>query len=229
MARKKRVRLTSPAGVARYPWLVTPDTRFDEVGKYSVGLVLDPEEHAEFLARLDELADEAYENAVKELKEKKRHQQAKQVQRQDPYTAEYDEEGNETGKVIVKFSSKAKITTKDGRVIDLAPKLFDAKGQPVQREGLTIYGGSILRVNFTPNPYYVAATKLAGVSLQLNAVQILELVSGEADASFFGFEVEEDGYEFEGNDAVDTDEDTDEGTDDDADETDDFDASEEDF
>lgn len=197
MFKRKRVRLTSPAGVAKYPYLTNPDTQFSPEGEYKVSLLLDPAEHGEFLSRLDELVDKAVEQAKKELIEKGRKAQAKQVLRQDPYREEYDEQGEPTGRVEVRFKSKALVKTRDGKTLELRPALFDAKGQPINPNDISIYGGSVIRVNFTPRPYYIAGTRLAGVTLQINAVQVLELVSGGmgGTAESFGFDVEEDGFD----------------------------------
>lgn len=193
---RKRVRLTSPIGVAKFPYLTTPDTKFKAEGEYSVNLILDPEECADFLADLDALADEAVEKAKQDLIEKKKKAYAKAVVRANPYRPELDQDGNETGMIEVRFKSKASFQRKDGTVVNIRPRLFDAKGAQVDPSKVTIYSGSVLRVNFTPNPYYVASLKSAGVSLLLNAVQILELVEyGGGSAEDFGFEVEE-GFDF---------------------------------
>lgn len=204
--KRKRVRLTTPTGVARYPYLSKPDTQFVAQGEYKVDLLLDQEEHREFLERLDELADNAVEKAKQALTKQKKVAQAKQVIRHDPYTPLYDEEGEPTGQVLVKFKSKAQYTDKAGNVVKIRPALFDAKGKAVDPNKVIPYSGSIIKVNFTPREYYVSATKLAGVTLQLNAVQIIELVTGGhggGTADSFGFEVE-DGFDstsmdFQGN------------------------------
>ena len=82
--KRKRVRITTPAGVARYPYLSKPDTQFVAQGEYKVDLLLDQEEHQEFLDRLDELADNAVEKAKQALIKQKKVAQAKQVIRHDP-------------------------------------------------------------------------------------------------------------------------------------------------
>ncbi len=195
MAKKKRVRLTSPKGVAKYPWLNKPDVRFNADGVYTVTLLLSLDEASTLMEQLDELADQAVEKAKQDLIEKGKKAFARQVVRMEPFRMEYDDEGEETGMVEFRFKMKAKVKSKkDNSVIEFSPKLFDAKGQPIDPKAVLIYGGSTIKVNFTPNPYYVASSKGAGVSLQLNAVQVLELVSAGGDASFFGFETE-DGFE----------------------------------
>lgn len=188
-----RTKLTSPKGIAKYPWLNKADTKFDPNGVFRVSLLFEPNEVEDFLARLDELADEAVAEAKEKLEEKGNKLAAKKVQRQDPYVMEMDREtAEETGKVEVKFKMKHFIQTKDGE-IELEPKLFDAKGNPVDRDEVKVYGGAILRVNFTPRKYYVAATKKAGVALQMNAVQIIELAERGGDAEFYGFDAVENG------------------------------------
>lgn len=191
----KRKRITTPVGRARFPWLCQPDTKFDPEGVFRVQLLLDPEENEDFLKRLDAMADEAFEDAKEDLKEK-RPQDVDKVRRKDPYEYDYDDEGNKTGKVYVKFKMNHIITTDSGK-IELEPDLFDAKGNIIDKDDFNVTGGSKIRINFTPRKYYMASTKLAGVSLQLNAVQIIELAQAGGDPEFYGFGEEEDGFDVE--------------------------------
>ena len=191
----QRVRITSPAGSAKFPKLTVPDTKFNPEGDYSVSLVFEQGEADDFLAQLDKFADEAFEKAKGDLETNGKKAQAKKVVRAEPYKMELDQEGEETGNIEVKFKMKAKVKMRDGRVLEFSPKLFDAKGQPIKPEDIEIWGGSTLKVNFTPSQYYMASSKNAGISLQLNAVQVLELVSrGGGNAESFGFEAQDDGY-----------------------------------
>lgn len=192
MAQKKRVRLLTPKGVAKFPFLNRPNTRFKEEGEYSVNLVLNPADEGvqEFLQQLEELTEKAVEKAKNDLIAAGKKAKAKNVTARLPYRNEEDDEGDETGNVEIKFRQRAKGKTKDGREFEITIPLFDAAGQPMSKD---IYGGSIIRINFTPNPYYVASTGEAGVSLLINAVQVIELRTRSTDASFFGFEQEE-GY-----------------------------------
>lgn len=189
----KRKKLVTPIGVARYPYLNKPDTKFDKQGVYRVELLFDPQEHEEFLNRLDKLANEAVEDAKEELKEK-RPQDVEKVMKKEPYEKVYDEDGEPTGEVKVKFKMNHIIDTEDGQ-IELNPDLFDAKGNQVDQDQVSIRGGSELRINFTPRPYYMASTKQAGISNQLNAVQIIKLVESYGNADYYGFEEENDGFD----------------------------------
>lgn len=188
---KKRVRITSPKGIAKYPHLNKPDTKFKDVGEYVVTLLFNPNKIPEFLELLDQLTDEAVEEQKQILKDKKQAAKAKQMQRKPAYKMELDQDGEETGKVEVRFKMKSVITLKNGDTRVLEPQLFDAQGAPVDKKKVLIYGGSVLKVNFTPSSYYMASSRMAGVTLYLNAVQILELVSRGGNAGYYGFESEE--------------------------------------
>ena len=110
-----------------------------------------------------------------------------------PFFDELDDEGQETGRVVFKFKMKAKVNTKDGRTIEMSPKLFDASGT-LMSDVDSIWGGSTLRVSADLVPFYVGFAVGAGVSARLKAVQIIDLkTGGGANASSFGFEATE-GY-----------------------------------
>lgn len=192
MAGKKYPRVTSPKGIARYPWLTKPNTKFDPDGKYSVDLILTEEEAAPFIEMIDKLIDEAFNDAVNDPKHKKI---ARKLTKYYPYKKEEDEEGNETGNVVVKFKKKATYKDKEtGNISHFTIKFFDAKGKPIQN--LTeLFGGSIIRVNASPSVIVSPAgnTPLAGISLNINAVQVIEKGTG-GTAKDYGFG-EEDGYE----------------------------------
>ena len=52
-------------------------------------------------------------------------------------------------------------------------------------------------MSFDVSPYFIPGSGAAGIKLRLNAVQVIDLVSGGGrDAEGFGFE-KEDGYEAE--------------------------------
>lgn len=196
MAKKKKYeKVTSPIGVANYPYLNTPDTKFKEEGEYKVDLLLNKVDDAQFLGALKARSEKAVEEAKVKLAEKNKHAQIKKLDVYYPFEVIYDEEGNETEQVKVKFKTKAQFTTKDGKVVNLTPDLFDAQGKPLDRQEVIIYAGSEIRVNFTPAPFYSPAINKAGVSLRINAVQVIELGTGNsATAESYGFGVVEDGF-----------------------------------
>lgn len=183
MTKVKNPRYTTPAGVAQYPYLNKPDTKFNPEGEYKINLELDAEVASEICTFLDEqlavsVAKAKKENPGKKIKEG---------------SAGY-EVNEETGKVTLKFKLKAKVTTKSGDSFDQKVVLFDAKGKPLTTPP-NVGGGSRVKVSYEVVPYYTAMVG-AGVALRVKAVQILELVefSGGASADAYGFG-QEDGYE----------------------------------
>jgi len=188
----KLARHTSPKGIAKYAWLNRPDTQFVADGVYKVNLLIPAAEASELCAALDSAADEAVAIAQAAAKSPAI---AKTVKRAAPYGPALDDQGEDTGNIEFKFKMNAKVTFKDGTVKPMKPFFFDAKGKPLA-VCPAVYGGSELKVNFSPAPYFAAASKTAGVSLRINAIQIITLVSGGGgNASGFGFAEEADGFD----------------------------------
>ena len=196
----KRPRFVTPAGIAQYPYLTTPDTKFNPDGDYKVNLEIDPTEITTFL-------DEQHEAAVAAAK---KDNPGKKIKEGDvPYSV-----NDETGKVTVRFKLKAKVHPKNGESFDQRPALFDAKGKPLGKD-VKIGGGSKIKVSYEVLPYYTAIAG-AGISLRLKAVQVIDLVeySSGGSGESYGFG-KEDGYEA-------TEETTNEFTDESQAETEDF-------
>jgi hypothetical protein len=167
------VRVTTPAGIAVYPKIEKPDTKFDVNGVYSIDLDLSGAEASELAAKLQKIADSAY---AEECKAKGK----KQLKR-----AEMPWKQTEDGKTRFKFKLKAKAGTGD-KQWDQKPALFDAKGNPVK--DLNVGSGSTVKVAFDVAPYFTAMVG-HGISLRLRAVQVLELRQYIAGDNFdaFGF------------------------------------------
>lgn len=185
MANKKREHTFSevtPRGVAVYPHLDAPDTKFDAAGVYTLKLNLPAEEAEPIIEKLEQLREEFREKVKEQANGKK-------VKDADLPVSE-----NEDGTFTFSFKMKAS-GEKDGRKWTRKPAIFDASGIPV-KAGVKVGGGSIVRVAFEASAFYTALVGL-GVTLRLNAVQIIELKSwGERSATQFGFE-QEDGFSFE--------------------------------
>lgn len=212
MAKAKKY--VSPRGVAVYPWLNKPDTReFNgqpSKPAYKVQLRLEGADAAKLKKAVDGWVEESFEQTTENLNERiasakgaakaKAKQALESLERHYPYEPEYDDEGNETGAVLFKFKQNAEIKQKDGTVDKITVPLFDAKGKPMKE---LVYGGSEIKISFTQRPYHMASSNTAGTTLDLKAVQVLELVSsGGGNASAFGFE-EEDGFEASDDDDAD--------------------------
>lgn len=210
--------LKTPTGTAVYPWLDAPDTKFNPDGEYRTKLLLPQEAAKELIAEIDRQAAEALAMAKVEAvqKAKSKKEEKALLERckpaKPPYKLVEDDDGNETGEVELSFKTKALVKPKKGDPFKVKPSMFDAKGAEI-KPALPLRGGSKIKVAFQIVPFFTALIG-AGVTLRLQAVQVIEAVTtgGGGSAASFGFEAE-DGYEFDPNDvtaAVEGDEDPDE-------------------
>lgn len=204
--------IITPKGTAIYPKLDKPDTKFDADGVYETRLKFDPAATdgmigrasatwAEIVEKAEAVRDEFLATTKKALAagDGKQKLKAKSITvlefGADP---DVDDDGNETGLVVIKAKMKASgVSKKDGKPWSRKPTLFDSKGKPMPEGSKPVWGGSVLKVAAEVTPYYNAKDNVVGITLRLNAVQVIDLVSGQGrDASAYGFG-EEDGYEAE--------------------------------
>lgn len=184
----KKKTITTPFGIAKYPWLNTPKTTFKEEGEYVVSLIV-PEAEAQSLVEvISEMVDAAYNEKYNELKEKDR----KKLRKYFPFCPEETDEGNTTGNIEFKCRTDATYKDKKGNLRERAPDLFDRKGAPLDREKDLIFGGSRIRVNITPVPFYMPNTGQVGITLYLNGVQV-DVFAQRDSAATYGFTPVEDG------------------------------------
>lgn len=168
-------RLSTPLGVAVYPRLKTPDTKFDELGIYKADVAVP-------------LADA--EGLMEELQAIHKAHTGKPAKKSENtmWIMEVDEAGEETGRVIFKLRVKNRMTKK-GELWDRRPVQFDAALKPID---VNPWGGSKMVVSF--EVYEWTSGNKKGVSLQPVGVQIIDLVTGSGpDASSMGFAAQE-GY-----------------------------------
>jgi hypothetical protein len=187
MSNQNKERLTSPAGLAKYPRLNTPDTKFKKEGQFKVTLQLDASDDAEFISQIESLEKAAAVEAKKNPKNKN-------LQLSTVIRPSTDKDGDEIdGKVEITFKTTASGVNTKGEAWERKVRMFDAKGKPTEAK---VGSGSTLKVAFTYAPYTNPSSKSVGISLYLDAVQIIDLVEfkGQADAGDYGFG-EEEGYE----------------------------------
>lgn len=160
-------KFTTPAGRAVWPHLHAPDDAFGK-SEYKTSLNLPAEEALPLVKKINEVWKEAIEIVKREKGKAKK----------SPY-APYEEQ--EDGSYTFNFKSQNE------------PVFFDAAGGKVPG-GTRIGGGSILRVAGNAKGY--DAPFGVGVTLYLNAVQILDLVTfGNDDtAEGFGFSTDGEGF-----------------------------------
>lgn len=192
----QRVRKITPKGIAVYPRITTPDTKFNPEGIYQTRLKMPVERGQEMMDELDAMANHAFEEALaanggktfKLVKGKK-----VELERNDPYVVVLDDDGEATGDVEFSFSMKAQYKDKAGVTHKQKPELVDARGKTI-KGAINVYGGSEFKIQYSPVEYTVNTA--SGVKLYLNAIQITKLVSGSGGGH--GFEADDDGdFEYE--------------------------------
>lgn len=198
----KLIKGTTPRGSFVYPALTKPDYGNEAFpqpdGVYKVNLRLSEEEAEPLIKKLQPIWDQAEvdgQAAFDALPVANRKKLKNGFQMNDMYETEYDKETEEpTGYVIFKFKMKASGENKKKERWTRKPGIFNAKGVALKNPP-NIWGGTEGKVSYEVSPYFIAGQGQAGISLRLQAVQILELVSeGSKSASSYGFG-EEDGYD----------------------------------
>lgn len=178
----------TPVGIFKYCHLNKPDTKFSEVGDFSVTVVFDADE--EPVKRMLSALKKAHAKAVEEAEEKwdeisvpnKKKLANKGITGVIAlpfYEDEYDENDQPTGNIMLRFKTKAQFKDrKTGRMSEKVVTFVDGKGQviPAKKRPL-VYGGTTGRVDFSNSAYFIPAQGTAGLSLYLNKVQIAQLVS----------------------------------------------------
>lgn len=187
MNKTKAPRYVTPLGVAQYPWLVEPDTKFNPDGDYKVNMLFGDSKNADLQYMLNDLnstLDEFYQSLIKDPKYSK---YASKIHKADLY--EEDADGN----IVMKFKQRAVIKSIKG-TYEVKIPLFDSKGKPLS--DIKLGGGSKIKLCFSVSPYFVPSTKMCGLSLRPVAVQVIELKEWTEGGTMqaYGFD-SEDGYE----------------------------------
>jgi hypothetical protein len=177
----------TPKGVAFYPRLNEPDTRFREDGEYSVKLLVKKDEAQNLCLRIDNWMRRSVEKAEKKGA-------SSPITLANPPYQDFVVPDTEIKPGLIQFSFKTGATRgkRNGRKQQVAVPIFDSQGKSVSRD-IPVCGGSILKVSFSPYLFYLPSIG-AGVSLRLGAVQIIELVKevpfdgkGYGDVDVFSF------------------------------------------
>lgn len=212
--RKKLERFTTPEGRIKFAWLTKPDMKYPKNGGgvFKATLILPEAEAQPLIEQLDAALEKAVEEAkvlvtenpklAASLKKQNKMDSKGRLTVVQPYSEELDEDGKATGNYEFTFKMNELGKPKeDGTQKRNAPAIFDAAGKPLKK-GVAVYGGSLVAINFSLLPF-CAPVSGTGVSLRLNAVQVIELMtSGGGSAESFGFKKRE-GYtadESEGDD-----------------------------
>lgn len=175
--------IVSPLGTAEWAKVIEPGDAYEEGNppEWTLDLVLDPGKvaaHYDFISQIEQWFAELH------------GAKARVAERGWPFRDHLDAEKKADGLTTVRF--KRNTISKKGNPIP-APVIVDAKKKPWNRE-LLIGNGSKVKVGFT---YFGWERKgQFGISLDLAAVQVIDLVPYEAPDPTGGFD-EEEGYEVE--------------------------------
>ena len=183
----KRPTIITPEGIARYPWVNNPNTKFNEDGEYKIGVIVTKKEADAFKKQLKPFYDAAYEQEVA----KNGGEAVKKASSSPVVKNDGDEGGWE-----IRAKLKAKVISRDGTVHNLRVGLFDSQGKPHPKD-VVIGGGSRVRVAVRPKFWNVSAVGGFGMTLELDAVQIIDLQAfnpSERSGESFGFTAVEGGY-----------------------------------
>lgn len=197
MAKETLTKHTTPAGTAVWPKVNKPDTKFKEDGEYSIGLSLPEQEAQPLIDVLMPILDEFWNTEYNKLKAV----QKKTVKKHLPWKPELDPDTEEeTGNVIFSFKTAAKFKDKNGNFIDKKLPLF---GRDAKETDKLVYYGSTVKVNFSPKGFTSpVGGGMIGLTLYLNAVQVLKFAAFNSAASFaFTAEEGDDGTEEAGEDS----------------------------
>lgn len=187
MTQAKRAPLpkfVTPAGVALYPYLIEPDTKFNPDGEYRLKLRVPADQSTALIEKLEGIRDEYRKTLEPKVQ--------KTFKTEEVFEKELDDNGDETGNVIFKFKLKAKVTPKQGKPFTQRPSLFDSVKNDITGKLDALWSGSVLKISGEVAAYSNPTNKSIGLSLRPRGVQILKLVKGgQRDADSYGFGEEE--------------------------------------
>lgn len=184
---KEQKQLIQVRGIARYPWLNKPDTKFKAEGQFKVDLEIDAETAEPLLSMFEDIRAAEIAAAKVKLKGKK------PKEADLPLVPKLDEDGNETGTYLLKAKMTASgVSKRTGKPWSRVVPIFDAKGKPANPQ---IYGGSELILSIEPKGWANPKGECS-VTCYLEGVQVIKLSqgSGGASAAALGFGAVEDGY-----------------------------------
>lgn len=193
--KRKYISNETPAGIAKYPKLNTPDTKYKPLGEYSTKLVLTAEEAQPLIDQYEQELQRFFDEEKERLlssgdpKDKAKAKGLKMAA-DKPFKPELDDEAEETGNVVFNFKMPARVAREGKPDLVLTPDVFDAKGKKLVKVP-EIWGGSKLIVAYQLRPFNTAIG--VGLSLRLQGFQILDLKQGGERS--YGFKAHEGGYE----------------------------------
>lgn len=179
----KNVYQDSPFGIAVFPHLNKPDSKFNpDHPLFKVKLRLEGASAQALKEKVDAAADAAFADYFENGEGKMMTPaERKKLSVYRPYVEEEDDEGHPTGAILFEFKQNATIKLKDGTVKTIEIGLYDAAGNPMHK---IVRGGSEIRVNYSMRPIPMKSLKQVGVRLDFGRVQVRKLAEGNGGGGF---------------------------------------------
>lgn len=194
MAIKKNV-INTPRATTVWPQLNAPDTKWKAEGEFHSKLRFESDDPkwVAVIEKLEAVRDAKYQEEYERLVGEKKKARADQLKKVPVGTVEVDDEtGEETGYTIIKVKATASgVSKKTGKPWRRTLPIYNAQLKEL-KNAPRIGGGSIIRCEVEPAAYLSEKDKEIGVTLRLESVQIISLVSGgNRSAAERGFEAED--------------------------------------
>lgn len=170
----------TPKAVATWASVVEPNYTFDVGGMYSTLMSFDPEDESfiAMKAHLEDMLDRYFEETKLSLTPLK----AKTVTKFPLFKEELDQNGDPTGLLTIRPKQHALDMDGKPRIIPIV----DSVGRVIPNFSTLIGNGSNIKCKVYPKLYHSASSNVCGISLKLNAVQLIDLI--EYKTSDFGDE-----------------------------------------
>ena len=181
--------ITTPRGVARFPWLVEPNTRFNEDGVFQCDLIVSDKDGKEFAKTLKKLMKTYHDEELRKSGKSKIRIADLPCRPFEDESGEYDDNN-----YFIRAKQDAQYTSKAGKTVKNKVVQFDSKNNVINEQ---VGSGSVLKMAVVPY-FWNVPSKGIGITLRLQAVQVLELQTynspSQKTADGFGFTTEEQGY-----------------------------------
>lgn len=202
MAKEGKNVVVTPRVIAMFPWLTKADTKFEPEGLYQSTFILDPEDpaHAEFIEKVNGMMEAAREAAVDRLSkgDGKAKAKLKTLQQADFFKPEYDDNGDETGRMTFTVRQKRVIRFIDKKTGEkkkvIKNIIFVDSAGNVLKNPPPVYSGSELQVKGPINTYYAADKNAYGLTMKVDVVRIVELAQGSYGDAAAGFDNDGEGF-----------------------------------
>lgn len=186
MSNKNKIQpVITPVADAMWAKITEPATSpYNSKAMYSMDLVFTPEEAKPLMEQLTKQHDSFYDEIHSELNAAKQ----KSLVKTPIFKEQVDKDGNLTGNLVLK-------TKQYGHNIKgelMRMPISDSTGKVMNGFDKLVGNGSKVRAKIYPKPYHMNSTNSVGISMRLNAVQIIEL--NEYSKADSGFDNVEGGY-----------------------------------